>query len=279
MLVGHSKQKKYFDSLIINGMLSHAYLFAGPEMIGKKAFAIELAKNVLGEKIDQNPDFKLIIPRSDDEESKIYIENIRELKKFVSFKAYNKERRIIILDDVHCLTHEAANAFLKILEEPPAGSLIILISSAPGLIMPTILSRCEKVKFTTLTEKEIAEYLEDRKIKQEDKEFLIKLTRGRIGLIARIIQDGSIEGAKKSIDDLRKMINSGIYERMDYARNAYEKGDYKPKVNYWLNWVATHLSNSPKNGKIVRDLLALNQIVSQPQYNHRLALENFILNL
>lgn len=285
-IVGHDKRKKYFNHVITNNMLSHAYLFTGPDMIGKKMFAFELAENILGNDIWQNPDFKLIAPKVDDGESKIYIEDIRDLKKFSSLKSYNGGWRVVIFDDAHCLTPEAANAFLKVLEEPSAGSLIILISSVPGLILPTILSRCEEVRFMAADEKEISNYLAGlacrqagKKIKNEDKEFLVKLAGGRIGLIDRLIQENGISEARKAVDDLRKLLASGIFEKMNYAKKVHEVGDYRPKVVYWLNWVSAHVATSPKNEKIVKNLLSLHQLVSQPQFNHRLALENFLLNL
>lgn len=289
--------------MISNGLLGHAYLFTGPDMIGKKTFAFELAENILGNNIiqnqivnfsdaqsatsratekstiRQNPDFKFIASRTEDGESRIYIDDIRGLKKFFSFKTYGGGWRTVILDDAHCLTSEAANAFLKILEEPPAGSLIILVSAMPGLIMPTILSRCEEVRFTATDEKEINNYLIDKKIKREDKEFLVKLAGGRIGLINRLFENNGIEEAKKSINDLRKLLSSGVYEKMDYAKKVHEGGNYQPRIDYWLNWVSAHVATSPKNEKILKNLLSLNQVISQPQYNHRLALENFLLSL
>lgn len=279
MLIGHHKQKRYFNQVIANGALGHAYLFSGPEMIGKKFFALELVKNILGKDFTQNPDFKLIAPKTEDGESKIYIENIRDLKKFLSLKSYGGGRRAVVFDDVHCLTPEAASAFLKLLEEPPVGALFIMISSVPGLILPTILSRCEEVRFVQATEKEVENYLAEKKINKEDKEFLVKLVRGRIGLAESLIKKDGIAEARKAVDELRKLLNSGIYEKMDYAKKVHEDDDYQPRVDYWLNWVSANVSNAPKNEKIVKGLLSLSNIISQPQFNHRLALENFLLNL
>ena len=279
-IIGHSKQKKYFNHVITDDRLGHAYLFSGPEMIGKRVFAFEVAKSLLGGgDISQNPDFKLIAPKVEDGESKIYIEDIRDLKKFVSLKTYSGGRRVIVLDNVHCLTPEAANAFLKVLEEPPVGSLVILISAMPDLITPTILSRCEEVRFIGANEKEISGFLESRKLKKEDADFLIKIAGGRIGLMERIIVSDGIAEARKAVADLRNLLSSGIYEKIDYAKKVHEKGDYQPRIDYWLNWVSAHVAVSPKNEKIVKELLSLSTLISQPQFNHRLALENFLLNL
>lgn len=278
-LIGHDKQKKYFEHIIQNGFLAHAYLFSGPEMIGKKTFALELAKKMLGGDLGKNPDFKIIAPETENTESKIHIKDVRDLKRFFSLKSYSGDRRMVILDDAHCLTGEASNALLKTLEEPSAGSVIILVSSVPGLLLPTIVSRCENVGFTEAGKKEADSYLAGKKLKKEDREFLAKLAGGRIGLIERLISGDGIHEARKAVDDLRKLLNSGVFERMDYAKKVHERAGYQPKVGYWLNWVSAHVASSPKNEKIVKELLSLDQIVSQSQFNHRLALENFLLNL
>lgn len=278
-IVGHNKQKKYFQNVIKNGAVSHAYLFTGSEMIGKKMLALELFELINGKSHINDPDFVSIGPNLSDGEFKIYIEDVRKLKSFFRFKPYIGPYKLAVIDEAHCFTNEAANALLKILEEPPRFSVIILVSSTPGLIPATIVSRCEKVSFNEATEKETMDYLIEKKVNKEDGEFLIKLAGGKIGLINHLIEGDNIIEAKKAVDDLRKLFNSGVYEKMDYAKKIHEAGDYQPKVGYWLNWVSAHLTGSPKNKKIVENLLALNQLISQPQFNHRLALENFLLNL
>src|SRR3989344_1820440 len=286
-LVGHNKQRKYFKYIVGNGALNYAYLFTGPEMIGKKMLALELFETINKRSYINDPDFIFIGPNVSEDESKIYIEDIRELKSFFRFKPYAGPYKMAVIDDAHCFTDEAANALLKIIEEPPQLSIIILISSMPGLIPTTILSRCERVRFNEATEKETVDYLIEKKINKEDREFIVKLADGRIGLVNRLIEGGGMAEAKKAVDDLRKLFNSGVYEKMDYAKKIHEKalqrssgqGGYQTLISYWLNWVSHHLQNSPKNEKILKNLLSLNQLVSQPQFNHRLALENFLLNL
>ena len=315
-------------------------------MIGKKTFALELVKIILGKDIEQNQvvnfsdaqsatpkateksttwqdqDFRFIPsthskrpqggepvestssgqvpsasfdktqdkslrtsdPKTSEGETKIYIEDVRDLKKFLSFKSYSGGHRTVVINNAHSLTPEAANALLKILEEPPTGSILILVSSIPGLLPATILSRCEEVKFFPLSQNEITDFVsQNKKLNKEDKEFLVKISGGRIGLIKNIIDSGDLSKIRSSIDDLRKLLNKGIFERMEYAKKIYESEKYQETVNYWLSWVSAHLAppagGSPKNKKIVEDLLILNQLVSQSQFNHRLALENFLLNL
>ena len=280
MLIGHNKQKKYFQNLIKNEALSHAYLFSGPEMIGKKTFALDIYKLLNGRESDNDPDFKFIAPKVSEDEHKIYIEDIRALKSFFSFKPYAGPYKVAVIDDAHTLTPEAGNALLKLLEEPPSFSMIILVSSLPGLLPATLVSRCEEVRFIPASTKEIEEHLLTyKKISREDKDFVVKLAGGRIGFINELVVGKDLDDAKKAIDDLRKLLKGGIFERMDYAKKSFEKESYSQLVNYWTHWVSAHLKTSPKNEKIVKDLLILSDLISQPQFNHRLALENFLLNL
>lgn len=279
MLIGHNKNKKYFTNLIDQGSLGHAYIFSGPDMIGKKTFALDIFELANKRNRENDPDLISISSNIAEGESKIYIEDIRKLKSFFHLKPYYGPHKFAVIDGADRLTPEASNALLKLLEEPPKFSVIILVSSFPKLIPATILSRCESVKFREANEKEILGYLEGKKISNTDREFIVKLAQGRIGFIDKFLSSEEIKEAKKAIDDLRQLLGHGVFERMNYAKKVHEKGDYRPRIDYWLSWVSAHLKASPKNEKIVKNLLFLTNIISQPQNNHRLALENFLLNL
>src|SRR3989338_1175719 len=288
-MIGHVKQKKYFANLIKNGSLSHAYLLSGPEMIGKKLFALNLYQILNGRESENDPDFRLITPKIEEGETKLYIEDIRDIKKFLSFKVYNGPYKVVVIDDAHRLTTEASNALLKTLEEPSPFSVLFLVTHMPKSLPGTILSRCEEVAFLPARAEEVVEFLKDirqrrtslwpEKLNKSDEEFLIKISFGRLGFIERLLQGDELDFAKKAVDDLRKLLGKGAFEKMDYVKKMHENKAYGQTVGYWLDWLYANLNNSPKNTLIVRNLLELNSIVSQPQFNHRLALENFLLNL
>lgn len=236
----HSSNRKYFESLVKNGMLAHAYLFFGPEGVGKKDFAYDLFRVINGRNHEGDPDFKFISPRLEDDETKIYIEDIRDLKTFLSLKAYAGPYKFVVINDADRLTPEASNSILKSLEEPSPFSVLILISSKPRQLLPTILSRCERVQFLRSGDKEL------------DKETL------------------------KAIDEFVGVCKQGTTERLQYAKNLYEKEDYQKLIVGLIYWM--HAKGS-RNPKVLKGLLQLNNLVSQPQYNHRLAIENFLINL
>lgn len=276
---GHNINKKYFKNISASKGLAHAYLFHGPDMVGKRTFTLDLYKFINNRDPKDDPDFFMIAPNASGGDLKIYIEDIRKLKSFFLLKTYQGPYKVAVIDDAHQLTSEAANALLKILEEPPPSSIIILVSSLSGLIPATIISRCEGVNFSETTKEESRSYISNKKLSQEDEEFLLTLAGGRIGLINRLADKSEILEARKVIEDLRKLLSSNIHERMSYAKKVHDKDEYSMKVFYWLLWVSAHVKNSPKNEKITKNLLELSNIISQPQYNKRLAFESFLLSL
>ena len=237
---GFEKNKKYFENAIKNGNLSHSYLFSGPEGIGKKMFAYDIFRLVNQREPENDPDFKVITPCLEDEETHIYKEDIQKLKSYLSLKPYAGPYKFVIINDADRLVPEAANAFLKMLEEPSSFTIIILISSKPKFILPTVLSRCEKIQFLPLHEKEI-----DKETTQAVTEFI-------------------------------KIAKEGICERMQYAEKLFVGKDYQ---NLVVGLIHTLRVRENPNHKVLKNLLKLNSLLSEPQFNHRLALENFLVNL
>lgn len=238
--IGYNSNKKYFEEVIKKGFLAHAYLFSGPEGIGKKIFAYDIFRLVNNREPEGDPDFKFLTPRLEEEETKIYIEDIRNLKSYLSLKPYFGPYKFVVINDADRLVEEAANSFLKMLEEPSPFTVIILISSKPKFILPTVLSRCEKIQFLPSEKKEI------------DKE------------------------TAKAVEEFIKICKEGVCERMQYAEKLFAGKDYQ---NLVVGLIHTLRARENPNHKVLKNLLRLNSLLSQPQFNHRLALENFLINL
>ena len=140
MLIGHKKQWELLKKKFELNQLSHAYLFTGAREIGKKTFATEFAE-FIGCKF---PDLMVVVP---EEGKEISIKKIRDIQSFLAYKAYNGGFKIVVVDEAEKMNQEAQSCFLKTLEEPKGQTLIILISSKPDMILPTITSRCQTFKF------------------------------------------------------------------------------------------------------------------------------------
>ncbi len=272
-MIGHEKNKKFFKNAVKNGRLVHAYLFSGPEMIGKKMFALELAETLCCDiEHRQNPDIKVICPKAEEGETKIYIEDIRDLKAFLSVKSFYGGYKVAVIDDADRLTPEASNSILKILEEPSASSILILIDSKPGFLLPTIYSRCQEITFQPLEESELSGLIPP-KLKPEDGELLKMLAYNRPGWIIKNID--KLSEIKRSIQDFDKILGQGTFEKMQYAAKLYSEESYPELVS---NLIYRYYFQNPKNPKLLSGLIRLSKVISQPQYNHRLALENFLIN-
>jgi len=173
---GHDILIQAFERAVQRGRLAHGYLFAGPAGVGKRLFAIELAKTLLCENppegrfdscdrcpaclqiaADSHPDcFVAGLPPDKHEWP---VEQMHELLHAFTLKSARGKGKVAILDDADDLNEESANAFLKTLEEPPPRSVIILIGTSPDRALPTILSRCQLVRFAPLPEAIVADLL------------------------------------------------------------------------------------------------------------------------
>lgn len=202
--------KNYLKSRQIAG----AYLFTGQEGIGKFLAAKNFAKaiNCLHENYDacDNCPSCLKIDKSEDPDVHfipqegaeiIKIDYIRSLKKYMSLKPYAAKKRVFIINDAHNLNAEASNALLKILEEPPMHNLIILVTSKPGLLFKTIVSRCLAVKFYPLKREGLKEILsQDYSLDNYSAHFLAYFCEGRIGSALRLKDEGFLRNKNHVLD-------------------------------------------------------------------------------
>jgi DNA polymerase-3 subunit delta' len=193
-IIGHDRQIAYLQNAMRNGRVAHAYLFLGKEGIGKKFFALNLAKalncphsneDCCDEcpsclKVDRlhHPDVLLIEPQG----QWIRINQIRDLQRELSHRPYEGERRVCILTDSDRMRQEAANALLKILEEPPLHTVLILLAANGDLMLPTVTSRCQRIPFNPLPLDRITEIIRSRlNLKSEEAHILACLADGSLG--------------------------------------------------------------------------------------------------
>jgi DNA polymerase-3 subunit delta' len=173
---GHDRIVAVLRANLQSGRFPHAFLFVGPEGVGKRTFARTLAMALLCErnaevlldpceacpgcawvKAGTHPD--LIEAARPDDRQELPIRVIRDLCAEFGLKPARGARKIAIVDDVDDMNDEAANAFLKTLEEPPPGAVLILIGTSAELQLPTIVSRCQVVRFEPIAEPELATLL------------------------------------------------------------------------------------------------------------------------
>ncbi len=279
---GFEQQKKFFENLVRTGTLAHAYVFSGQEMIGKRMFARDLftIANRQARFASHDPDLCELAPKTSEGEASIYIEDIRDLKKFLSLKAFQGPYRFVIIDDAHRMTTEAANSLLKVLEEPSSGTVFVLVTSQPELLPQTISSRCQHIHFLSHS----AELIKQALVKQDllnsaDRELISSMAGGRLGWAITMAKPDNLKALKKAVGDFATILKKPLTERMTYAKTLYEKEQYQQYIPLWLYWAYSRKQDLPNAHRVLSGLLNLQHYISHPQYNHRLLLENTLINL
>ena len=297
-ILGQERAKKILINSLIKGNISHAYIFAGPEEVGKKLTALTFAKalNCINGKEDcceeclsckkinslNYPD--LIIIRKGDENTKtntisdikrnfgdenedkdkesksIKIGAIRELQRRLSLKPYEGKRKVAIIDNAEDMIAASSNAFLKTLEEPPGETVIILITSNTHSLLPTVVSRCQVIKFNPLSDEHIKEILiKNYKFSENDASTLSSLSKGRLGSALSM----DYESFCKFREDALKLLGSSIKGDLKYVFTESKKlSSDKDKLPQFLDLVADLLRDAVAIKGIGTDENVINKDVS-----------------
>ncbi|TSC81854.1 MAG: DNA polymerase III, delta prime subunit [Parcubacteria group bacterium Gr01-1014_20] len=237
MLVGHKLLADNFRSLVEDERLAHAYLFFGPEGVGKKLFALTLANFLEKGEFDYGEKFWIFssgggsafggndaILVQPNESKTIGIDEARRVKEFLYMKPNVSSKRTVIIDEAEFLTTEAQNALLKITEEPPESSLLILIARDPEILMPTTNSRLQKVYFSSLSEGEVVVWLmKEHSVSKTEAEKLAKDSFGSPGLALKMLNDKKFQETMRLA---KKFLGVSGAERKDFLKILLESDEF-----------------------------------------------------
>ncbi len=171
-ILGHDRQKDLLRRAIASGHLAHAYLFQGPDGVGKRLIALAFVRAIFCEngtgcgvctacrKVDHNNHPDLHILEADG--SSIKIEQVRTIQKELSYRPLESPRKVCLIDGAEKMNPAAGNALLKTLEEPKGEALIILLTSQPERVLITIQSRCQRIAFSSISRHKLQEVLSER---------------------------------------------------------------------------------------------------------------------
>ncbi len=225
-LVGHAEAERTFLDAWSSGRLAHAWLICGPKGIGKATLAFRIARFVLagggeggglfGAAPDSlhippghpvfhrvasggHADFKVVTRGwSDDKKTRlrteIVIDDVRGIGGFLSLTPAEGGWRVVVVDAADEMNRNAANAVLKVLEEPPRNALMLLVSHSPGRLLPTIRSRCRRLSLPPLPETVVADLLRRGRpdLAADDVAALARLGEGSIGKAMGLAAEGGL---------------------------------------------------------------------------------------
>ena len=277
---------------------NQSVLFSGEEGIGKTTLAFYLAHTLLclkkGKEPCQNcescleyqkkchPDFLAVSP----EKGLISIEKVREIINFLSFKPKLSGLKIVIIDDSEKMTKEAQNALLKILEEPNLDNLIILVSSYPEKLLPTILSRLLVIKFSLAKKKEIIDYsVKEFSLSLDKAEEIAQMSQGKIAEAVKLLDKDYLKEKIKAQEILKKIIRGNEIEKI----LIIEEDLKEEKINFFLKeWLSIlrenhqeliNLLKEEKRNYLLKNLLNAYLVINSQNVNQKLLLENIFLKI
>jgi DNA polymerase III subunit delta' len=235
-ILGQERVLGYLKAALSRGRLAHAYLFLGPEGVGKESVARALAAALncaepLGDgdacgqcpsckrlAAGTNPDFLVINPTSEGRQPQIKIEQIRELRRLTAYPPVAGGWRVALIKPAEALNDAAANSLLKTLEEPPPQHLLILTAGVEADLFPTIVSRCQKLAFTPLPYPLVTEALERRGLSPSQATLLAALSGGSLGRALALEPEDLLKQRQQVLTDLEALSQGNATAALDWAQ-------------------------------------------------------------
>lgn len=247
--IGHDWAVQTLNRALQAGRVARTLLFTGPAQIGKTHLALELAMalNCTGAEppcqvCDScvralhgvHPDIKVVQP----EGGRLKIDQIRALQYELALSPMLGRWRVCLLTDFETATVEAANAFLKTLEEPPARAAIILTALDIGLLLPTVVSRCQVLPLRLAPREQIARALMARwQVDGEKAEMLARLSAGRVGWAIQAAQHPEVLAERQAqLEELEALLTAGRAQRLQAAERYARDARLPERIRLWQGW-------------------------------------------
>lgn len=197
-VIGQARAVSVLRRALAAGRLPHAVLFVGQAGVGRRTLAEALLTEFFGTAPDKHPDFTRVGVLSDEKTGKektgVSVDQVRDLVERFSRSSFSGHKAVFV-EEAERLTHQAANALLKTLEEPRGDALLVLRAPSIESVPATIVSRCQVIRLHPCPRAELATALGIRGLAPEDATRLAALARGRPGRALALLRDGAIRAA------------------------------------------------------------------------------------
>ena len=290
-IIGHHRIKTQLQRDLETRQLHHAYLFSGPEHVGKMALCREMVSLVktgkafeegssLASQLEAGEGQGLIAFYDDGETLKV--EQVRKISTFVSRRTAADQHSFCIIENIERMTHSAANSFLKNLEEPPDRLIYLLTSRAERKLLATILSRVSLFRFNTVPTADIRQCLEAAAHNPLLVDEVMKLSAGRIGLALSMLKNEEVLDRMRELYDFAALIfDKDLIDRFALVDHLTAKEVSRADLNQFLSFLALQLQKEGSHRFVPQldRLQELKKLFTDTQVNKRLFLEEFMLSL
>lgn len=293
-IIGNIKNIKLLNRIVATKKIANAYLFFGPESVGKFTAALAFAKKITVNSAKIDSDLVIIKPDMEEKtvgignkvvkKKDIKIEIIKDLQRKLSLSANNNKYKVAIIDEAERLNKSAQNALLKTLEEPNDKVVLILVAQNEKKILPTIISRCQKIHFELIGDCEIEKIIP---IGNTNKKDILFWSIGRMG-IAKNLMDNPIEleNRKETLVELKSLFLKDVNEKFALAE-AWSKNvdELQEKMDWWLiilrqimlgKKIGVQISPA-KALLLIENIAEQKRILQDTNANTRLSMENLLL--
>ncbi len=259
-IIGHDLPVRHLARAVAEESLGHAYLFSGPLQVGKRTVARTVARALLCTSAgsrpcgscracrlvdsDHHPDFLVLdmawqatsLPDKRSAQS-VSVDAVRLMNSELSRRPHEGAWKVLLVPNVEELTVQAANAFLKTLEEPPPSVLILLTTRDPALVLPTIRSRCQPVTLLSLPVERVEQALRAQwGVEPQKARLIARLSEGRMGWAIQAATDPApLAQRRAALDDLQQAIAGNRAERLQLAARLASKGNAE-LLRLWAGW-------------------------------------------
>lgn len=330
-IIGHHHIISYLQHNINEDKVSHAYLFVGPDHVGKNTVVEYFANSLVCENLTTkcepipcekcaccrqiknkiHPDVfwlkREVNEKTGNFKKNISIEQIRELQNRLNLHSFLNAYKIAVVSGAESLSQEAANSLLKMLEEPSPKTVIILIANNINFLPKTIASRCQLVRFNSVSDKEISDYLVGQKVNRKKAKVITAASYGRPGIAIEYLTDeeafSAYQEKVKSFCSLHRADTLERFKVVSEIANFSDADQIVEALNIWSRAIRdvvlikslnkelighrfllselSRLASVYQNKKIVQVLneIDLTKMYLRANVNPRLVLENLVLNL
>jgi DNA polymerase-3 subunit delta' len=306
-IVGHKKILDLLNKAVAKNSVSQAYLFSGPSGVGKFQVALYFAEKILGRSSDRINDNLVILEtekemapensmagekkdkkdKAKNAKKEIKVEEVRELRRKL-FLSSEIGKKVAIIRGAEKLNKSSQNALLKILEEPNQGLTLILVADEEKKLFPTIISRCQKIRFSVATDEEIEQLIDaqGKKLSAKNRQALIFWSLGRPGQTLEMLNDPEkLELKIKSLAEAKNLFQKTVLEKFILAENlAKDPSSTLEKMNIWMVGMRGMLLKGEwkeisreKSLEILEKISESQKLLNQTNANAKLVLENLLL--